>query len=154
MYSDGDVFSSDTLQLQVYYRPVIRITRSDNQGQPLSTYTEVIKGHNVTFVCDADSNPPPASITWSGKVNSTTGELHIIAAQQTTHDGIYTCTVVTETADDDERLPLRASSQITLIVKVFFQGPSFLESQETKQLTQSYHIHRTTQFSSFPQKKK
>ncbi|XP_025102146.1 neurotrypsin-like [Pomacea canaliculata] len=110
---------SDFHTLKVYYKPLITITWTNNTGeqQPLSTLSELKPGHNVTLWCEADSNPPPASITWSGRVNSTTGELRILAADHVTHSGVYTCTVVTQTVDDDDRLPLTSSYQLTLSVQ-------------------------------------
>ncbi|XP_025100423.1 deleted in malignant brain tumors 1 protein-like isoform X2 [Pomacea canaliculata] len=110
---------SGILVLNVYYKPLITITWTNNTGeqQPLSSLSELNPGHNVTLWCEADSNPPPASITWSGRVNSTTGELRILAADHVTHSGVYTCTVVTETADDDDRLPLTSSYHLTLSVQ-------------------------------------
>ncbi|XP_025102139.1 deleted in malignant brain tumors 1 protein-like [Pomacea canaliculata] len=105
--------------LEVYYKPLITITWTNNTGekQPLSSLSELNPGHNVTLWCKADSNPPPASITWSGRVNSTTGELRILAADHVTHSGVYTCTVVTETVDDDDRLPLTSSYELNLRVE-------------------------------------
>ncbi|XP_025101490.1 neurotrypsin-like [Pomacea canaliculata] len=105
--------------LNVYYKPLITITWTNNTGeqQPLSSLSELNPGHNVTLWCEADSNPPPASITWSGRVSSTTGVLRILAADHVTHSGVYTCTVVTQTVDDDDRLPLTSSYHITLGVK-------------------------------------
>ncbi|XP_025102710.1 deleted in malignant brain tumors 1 protein-like [Pomacea canaliculata] len=110
---------SDVHVLKVYYKPLITITWTNNTGeqQPLSSLSELNPGHNVTLWCKADSNPPPASITWSGRGNSTTGELRILAADHVTHSGVYTCTVVTETVDDDDRLPLTSSYRLTLSVQ-------------------------------------
>ncbi|XP_025102712.1 uncharacterized protein LOC112569200 [Pomacea canaliculata] len=110
---------SDFDKLKVYYKPLITITWTNNTGeqQPLSSLSDLKPGHNVTLWCKADSNPPPASITWSGRVNSTTGELRILAADHVTHSGVYTCTVVTETVDDDDRLPLTSSYQVNLRVQ-------------------------------------
>ncbi|XP_025100433.1 deleted in malignant brain tumors 1 protein-like isoform X2 [Pomacea canaliculata] len=117
--SDSDIIWSDNHVLKVYYKPLITITWTNNTGeqQPLSSLSELKPGHNVTLWCEADSNPRPSSITWSGRVNSTTGELRIIAADHVTHSGVYTCTVVTETVDDDDRLPLTSSYRLTLSVQ-------------------------------------
>ncbi|XP_025100428.1 scavenger receptor cysteine-rich type 1 protein M130-like isoform X3 [Pomacea canaliculata] len=106
-------------RLNVYYKPLITITWTNNTGeqQPLSSLSELNPGHNVTLWCKADSNPRPASITWSGRVNSTTGELRILAADHVTHSGVYTCTVVTRKVGDDDRLPLTSSYQLTLSVQ-------------------------------------
>ncbi|XP_025100122.1 scavenger receptor cysteine-rich type 1 protein M130-like [Pomacea canaliculata] len=116
----GERLQSGLFVLNVYYKPLITITWTNNTGeqQPLSSLSELNPGHNVTLWCEADSNPPPASITWSGRVNSTTGELRILAADHVTHSGVYTCTVVTRTVDDDDRLPLTTSNHITLGVQV------------------------------------
>ncbi|XP_025100437.1 scavenger receptor cysteine-rich type 1 protein M130-like isoform X2 [Pomacea canaliculata] len=102
-----------------FYKPLITITWTNNTGeqQSLSSLSELNPGHNVTLWCKADSNPLPASITWSGRVNSTTGELRILAADHVTHSGVYTCTVVTGTVDDDDRLPLTSSYELTLSVE-------------------------------------
>ncbi|XP_025103072.1 scavenger receptor cysteine-rich type 1 protein M130-like isoform X2 [Pomacea canaliculata] len=117
--SIDDKMLSDAHVLKVYYKPLITITWTDNTGeqQPLSSLSELNPGHNVTLWCKADSNPPPASITWSGRVNSTTGELRILAADHVTHSGVYTCTVVTRTVDDDDRLPLTSSYRLKLRVQ-------------------------------------
>ncbi|XP_025100440.1 neurotrypsin-like isoform X2 [Pomacea canaliculata] len=120
---------SDFHKLKVYYKPLITITWTDNTGeqQPLSSLSELKPGHNVTLWCKADSNPRPASITWSGRVNSTTGELRILAADHVTHSGVYTCTVVTHTVDDDDRLPLTSSARFNLSV----QGPAMCLPSES-----------------------
>ncbi|XP_025103062.1 deleted in malignant brain tumors 1 protein-like [Pomacea canaliculata] len=118
-FSSDDMMFSDTHVLKVYYKPLITITWTNNTGeqQPLSSLSDLKPGHNVTLWCKADSNPPPASITWSGRVNSTTGELRILAADHVTHSGVHTCTVVTETVDDDDRLPLTSSYELNLSVQ-------------------------------------
>lgn len=101
--------------------PIITITRNDNlqkaNGTSPINIDEVIQGQNVTFDCQADSNPAPASITWSGRVKSNTSELRIIEAEPKNHDGIYTCTVETSTVGDDERLPLMSFYQLTITVQ-------------------------------------
>ncbi|XP_025102859.1 deleted in malignant brain tumors 1 protein-like isoform X2 [Pomacea canaliculata] len=116
--SDGVILSSDTFTLQVYYYPIITIQMSSTRSAIVFAHIyQVRKGQNTTFSCDAVSNPLPASITWSGRVNSTTGQLRIIAAEAGRHNGVYTCTVVTKTVDDDERLPLKASRRLIIDVK-------------------------------------
>ncbi|XP_025100430.1 scavenger receptor cysteine-rich type 1 protein M130-like isoform X2 [Pomacea canaliculata] len=117
--SFDDMMLSDSHVLKIYYKPLITITWTNNTGeqQPLSSLSELNPGHNVTLWCKADSNPRPASITWSGRVNSTTGELRILAADHVTHSGVYTCTVVTITVDDDDRLPLTSSYELNLSVQ-------------------------------------
>lgn len=99
--------------------PVIRIIMLDRGNKTLgvlSNDSEVTRGHHVTFRCEADSNPPPSSITWSGRVNSTTQNLQIIGADPTKHSGIYTCSVVTQVINNDERLPLTTSYTINVVV--------------------------------------
>lgn len=49
-------------------------------------------------------------------MNSTTHELHVPEADQTKHNGVYTCTVVTGTVEGDNRLPLMSSYQLELSV--------------------------------------
>ncbi|XP_025103069.1 deleted in malignant brain tumors 1 protein-like [Pomacea canaliculata] len=117
--SFDDTMFSDAHVLKVYYKPLITITWTNNTGeqQPLSSLSELNPGHNVTLWCQADSNPRPASITWSGRVNSTTGDLRILAADHVTHSGVYTCTVVTRKVGDDDRLPLTSSYRLTLSVQ-------------------------------------
>ncbi|XP_025103057.1 hemicentin-1-like [Pomacea canaliculata] len=116
---DVEIVKSDIHELKVYYQPSITITWTDNYRKRIHSINtfEVIEGHNVTLWCEADSNPRPASITWSGRVNSTTGELRILSADHVTHSGVYTCTVVTETVDDDDRLPLTSSYHLTVGVQ-------------------------------------
>lgn len=99
--------------------PVIRIIMLDRGNKTLgvlSNDSEVTRGHHVTFRCEADSNPHPSSITWSGRVNSTTQNLQIIGADPTKHSGIYTCSVVTQVINNDERLPLATSYTINVVV--------------------------------------
>ncbi|XP_025103061.1 scavenger receptor cysteine-rich domain-containing group B protein-like [Pomacea canaliculata] len=121
--------SGDSLLLMVYYDPLIRISPMNNvnttRTEKNHVLYEITHGQDVIFVCDADSNPPPASITWRGVVSNNTGELRITAADNR-HSGTYTCTVTTETVDDDDRLPLQSSYQLTLIVKGFIHHLSLL----------------------------
>lgn len=108
--------------------PIITIQMSSTRSAIVFAHIyQVKKGQNTTFSCNADSNPLPASITWSGRVNSTTGQLRIIAAEAGRHNGVYTCTVVTKTVDDDERLPLKASRRLIIDVKGMLNNlPSLL----------------------------
>ncbi|XP_025100418.1 deleted in malignant brain tumors 1 protein-like isoform X2 [Pomacea canaliculata] len=120
--------SGDSLVLNVYYEPVIRISPMSNvnttRTENLVLY-EITQGQDVIFVCKADSNPPSASITWRGIVSSDTGELSITAADNR-HSGTYTCTVTTETVDGDDRLPLKSSHRLIINVKGFIHHLSLL----------------------------
>lgn len=79
---------------------------------------KITPGANIIFWCEADSNPPPESITWSGRVNSTTGQLQITAANHRRHTGVYTCTVVTKTTDEEEEpFSLKSSYEMKVVVE-------------------------------------
>lgn len=119
MYFGFRIFADEPL-IRILPRNNMNTTRTEN----LVLY-EIAHGQDVIFVCEADSNPPPASITWRGVVSNDTGELRITAADNR-HSGIYTCTVTTETVDGDDRLPLKSSYQLTLIVKGFIHHLSLL----------------------------
>ncbi|XP_025102816.1 uncharacterized protein LOC112569287 isoform X2 [Pomacea canaliculata] len=111
---------SEILVLQTYYYPVIRVTSKDNACQPVHDFPNhctVTEGDNFTLQCEADSNPPPATITWSGKVSSSNGRLSFVSANRSQHGGEYMCTVVTESRTDDTRLPLRSSHRLTVLIK-------------------------------------
>lgn len=100
--------------------PHITITLRDKERKPvdvLSNLLTTIQGRSVILWCEADSNPSSASITWSGRVNSATRELQIISANKTRHNGVYTCTAVTKSVDDDQRLPLVSTYQLTVVVQ-------------------------------------
>ncbi|XP_025102835.1 scavenger receptor cysteine-rich type 1 protein M130-like isoform X2 [Pomacea canaliculata] len=111
--------TSDTLELQVYYHPYIRITSSLTtcRPQPPQNVCVVTHNTNVTIVCQADSNPPPANITWSGPVSSGNRELHLTQANSSTHGGLYTCTVFTQTREEDKRLPLSSNYTFDVVIQ-------------------------------------
>ncbi|PVD27818.1 hypothetical protein C0Q70_12992 [Pomacea canaliculata] len=110
------------------HQPSILITSNLTTCRPQPPQNVCVVTHNtsVTIVCDADSNPPPANITWSGPVSSGTQELHLTPANSSTHQGFYTCSVFTPSSDEDERLPL--SSNYTFAVVI--QGAPKLEDMD------------------------
>ncbi|XP_025102823.1 deleted in malignant brain tumors 1 protein-like [Pomacea canaliculata] len=123
MYNAGNLQStsltSDTLELQVYYKPSILITSNLTTCRPQPPQNVCVVTHNtsVTIVCEADSNPPPANITWSGPVSSGTQELHLTPANSSTHQGLYTCSVFTQELDGDKRLPLSSNYTFSVIIQ-------------------------------------
>ncbi|XP_025100074.1 deleted in malignant brain tumors 1 protein-like [Pomacea canaliculata] len=83
---------SEILVLQAYYHPFISVTFHDNECEPVNGFPNhcaITEGHNFTLRCEADSNPPPASITWSGKVSSSTKHMSIVSANRSQHGGEY-----------------------------------------------------------------
>ncbi|XP_025102865.1 neurotrypsin-like [Pomacea canaliculata] len=73
------IATSDTLAMDVYYRPVVRIKWEGNTCEPLESSPSrcvVSQDQQVILYCEADSNPPPASVRWSGQVESATGQLY------------------------------------------------------------------------------
>ncbi|XP_025100431.1 uncharacterized protein LOC112567801 [Pomacea canaliculata] len=110
---------SDSFLLEIYYPPVITIISDVATCSPQTAphVCVVTRGHNVTLLCKAKSNPPPASFKWFGKTRSNTKKLNIIAAEPTADDGQYTCLVETGRVTNDQRLPLSSDYQLTLIVQ-------------------------------------
>ncbi|XP_025100079.1 uncharacterized protein LOC112567599 [Pomacea canaliculata] len=112
--------SSEILELQAYYRPFINVTSKDNACKAVNGFPNhcaVTEGDKFTLQCEADSNPPPATITWSGRAGNSSGQLSIVSANRVQHSGEYVCTVATQSRTDDTRLPLRSSHRLTVVIK-------------------------------------
>ncbi|XP_025102819.1 uncharacterized protein LOC112569288 isoform X1 [Pomacea canaliculata] len=114
------IATSDTLAMDVYYRPVVRIKWEGNTCEPLESSPSrcvVSQYQQVILYCEADSNPPPASVRWSGLAISATGQLQISSANKTNHNGRYICIVSSESVSSDGRLPLSSTYSFDVIVK-------------------------------------
>ncbi|XP_025102812.1 deleted in malignant brain tumors 1 protein-like [Pomacea canaliculata] len=114
------IATSDTLAMDVYYRPVIRIKWEGNTCEPLESSPSrcvVSQYQQVILYCEADSNPPPASVRWSGQAESVSGQLQISSAYKTDHNGLYFCIVSSESVSSDGRLPLSSTYSFEVIVK-------------------------------------
>ncbi|XP_025102862.1 uncharacterized protein LOC112569310 [Pomacea canaliculata] len=114
------IATSDTLAMDVYYRPVIRIKWEGNTCEPLDSSPSrcvFSQDQQVILYCEADSNPPPASVRWSGQVESATGQLYIPSAQRSWHNGRYFCTVSSKPVSSDGRQTLSSTHSFSVIVK-------------------------------------
>ncbi|XP_025100100.1 putative DMBT1-like protein [Pomacea canaliculata] len=128
-----EIITSDTLAMNVYYRPVVRIKWEGNTCEPLESSPSrcvVSQYQQVILYCEADSNPPPASARWSGPVNSATGQLQISSANKTFHNGRYICIVSSKPLSSDGRLTLNSTYSFEVIVKYSSQVLNFQVNEE------------------------
>lgn len=133
--------------------PVISIASDQNECESVPSFPNhcaVTEGHNVTFRCEVNSNPPPAVIRWSGSIYSNTKEFQLTSVNRQIGQSRYICIVTTQSVADDKRLPLTSSRLLTVIIKCNF-GLYFLSKNlELLQLSTSLpYVLSNSMFTSF-----